>query len=83
MLYFYSLVLGHAVRQAGPHAMVGLDDFPHMPSQTYDHSAIVLLFRERVVGSFTWLWGDLVIPMAPCQWNNPPPPGEERPLQHL
>lgn len=52
-LYFYSRVLGCTAGQAGPHATpVRLDDFPHTHAQTYDHSAVLLLFRERVVGSF-------------------------------
>lgn len=53
--------------------MVCLDDIPHIHAQTYDHSTIILSFRELVVGSFTWPLGDLVIPPAPCQWIIPHP----------
>lgn len=56
--------------------MVGLDDFPR--TQTYDHSAIVLFFRERVVGSFTWLLGDLVIPIWPLVSGLTPHPQEKK-----
>lgn len=47
--------------------------FAHVCAQTCDHSAVIPLFREWSVGSFTWLCGDLVIPQAPCQWINPQP----------
>lgn len=77
-LYFNSLILGLTIRQAGPDAMVGLDDFPHIHARTYDHSAIVLLFREWVVGSFTWLLGNLVIPVWPLVSGLIPHPQEKK-----
>lgn len=65
-----------AVRQTGPHEKGRFSTSTSRDLRS--PGRLGRSSRERVVGSFTCLRGDLVIPTPPCQWIYPPKPQEKK-----